>query len=65
MAENKVVCVIEREVDMLKIVVDGETKAYMWDVTGVKKRDDGKSAIMRRGRAIGTLFDVEIQERSA
>ena len=65
MAENKVVCVIEREVDMLKIVVDGETKAYMWDVTGVKKRDDDKSAIMRRGRAIGTLFDVEIQERSA
>ena len=65
MSKNKVVGVVERGIDMLKIVVDGETKAYMWDVTGVEKRDDGKSAIMRRGRAIGTLFNVEIQERSA
>lgn len=64
MSENKVVCVVERDTDMLKIAVDGETKAYIWDVTGVEKRGN-KMAIMRQGRAIGSIFDAEIQERSA
>ena len=59
MGENKVVLVIDRYHNELRIVVNGRIVAFVWDVTGV----DGYK-IMRRGKSVGTLpYYDEIQER--
>lgn len=59
MRNNKVVLIMDRRWNDLRIVVNGEVSVFVWDVTGVVGR-----AIMRRGEVAGTLPHYDkIKER--